>query len=125
MWCVLEERATSQSVVTPPSITVKDLKKLELDVKVCNTAYLLYCYLIKHSHTATCKEGDVRLGIGNFIEFYTSIDEYEDYYFIKDELARGRIEVCIGGRYGTVCDNEWDDEDVSVICYQLGFSYFG
>ena len=34
MWCVLEERETSQSVATPPSLTVTDLRKLELDVKV-------------------------------------------------------------------------------------------
>ena len=34
MWCVLEARVTSQSVVIPPSVTVTDLKKLELDAKV-------------------------------------------------------------------------------------------
>ena len=67
----------------------------------------------------------MRLGIGIFTDFYTSIDEFEDYYFIKDELARGRIEVCVGGRYGTISDTNWDNEDASVICYQLGFSRYG
>ena len=75
--------------------------------------------------TATCAEGDVRLGIGTFTNFYISINEFEEYNFIKDELARGRIEVCVGGRYGTISDTNWDNEDASVICSQLGFSHYG
>ena len=89
--------------------------------------HLHVCDNIHLHFSALCEQGDIRLTLEGDIEdsVYFSEYEIEDFYFIKDELARGRVEICINGSYGTLCDDNWNYEDASVVCSQLGFSRYG
>ena len=54
--------------------------------------------------TASCNNSDVRL-----------VNGFSDY--------EGRVEVCLNGVWGTVCDDSWSTNDAKVVCRQMNLSY--
>ena len=77
-------------------------------------------------------EGEVRLNdlyMPNTIEEYYRKPSLLKDLFIrenKEELGRGKVEICVNGMWGTICEGEtWNNSAASVACHQLGFSRFG
>ncbi len=82
----------------------------------------IYCLL-----TVPCFEGDIRLipDEESSEAFYTKLREnnnFEEFLFYNDRLRLGRVEICNERSYTTVCRDDWDNLDASVVCSQLGFS---
>jgi len=47
-----------------------------------------------------------------------------DVRLVGSEVAsEGRLEVKVGGKWGTVCDDHFSKEDAAVACYMLGLGY--
>ena len=58
--------------------------------------------LVAHLSFSNCTTGEIRLTDGT--------TQYE-----------GRVEVCINGVWGTVCDSGWDTTEAYAVCHQLGY----
>ena len=41
------------------------------------------------------------------------------------DISNGRVEICLSGIWGSVCDITWEHTDASVVCTQLGYGVEG
>ena len=59
-------------------------------------------------YIANCTEGETRI-VNDF-----STDKFS-----------GRVEVCINGQWGSICDDGWGLNEAHVVCSQFGFTSYG
>lgn len=52
-------------------------------------------------------------------------DADHDIIFFDDVLSRGRVEICVMGRYRSVCADDWGNRQASVVCRELGLAANG
>ena len=77
------------------------LETFSLELESVDPAVFIFHHSMIVNILETCFDGEIRLQDG--------FDEYQ-----------GRVEVCHGGVWGTVCHNDWDKTDAQVVCRQLG-----
>lgn len=77
------------------------LETFGLELESTDPAVFIFYHSMTVNILETCYNGEIRLQDG--------FDEYQ-----------GRVEVCYGGVWGTVCHNDWDKADAQVVCRQLG-----
>ena len=66
------------------------------------TQFHIFYYTVNYN----CTTGSLRLADGS-------------------NIHEGRVEICVNGVWGTVCNLYWSSNDAQVACHQLGYSKYG
>ena len=103
--CVTEQRRISWNVYLKEIALV--ILMQELAVLVCHLRLIQRYQANCTSVTGNCQEKHIRLIGGN------------------SDRGSGRVEVCVRGLWGTVCDDGWDSNDATTVCRQLRYNGIG
>ena len=75
---------------------------------------------------SSCVNGDIRLEVSaTSMPLIGQRSSDDQTMFGKNGIRAGRVDICVNGTVGTVCSTEWDNQDASVVCTQLGYSPYG
>ena len=44
--------------------------------------------------------------------------------FSNDQFS-GRVEICVNGKWGSICDDGWGLNEAHVVCSQFGYTDYG
>jgi deleted-in-malignant-brain-tumors protein 1 len=84
------------------------------------------CYTLGGAHRSQCipvVREQYNCTSGTQPEVYCDLDVRVANPVSTNTTLSGRLEVFFDGEWGTVCNHEWDMEDATVACRQLGYSH--
>ncbi|XP_062620155.1 uncharacterized protein LOC134281739 [Saccostrea cucullata] len=113
---ILEQRSELDDIHSDLSIVLRQLKNRD--------RYIVKSNMLDQNVTSIDK-GDSNL------ESFKETDNIRDVSAIKDGVRlvngeswmEGHVEIYEDGDWGTICDENWDTRDASVVCKTIGFSY--